>query len=155
MGMFIIVIALGLIIIFYLNSHQDKEIQESIKERNEIKLLNLQTEKKELIAFKNAVEISNRITNLNENYKITSLSSTKIVVDSYKNPEISIRLIWDISDCNLKISIYIHEKNEKDGVRVSDSIDFYGKSENEILDKLKVVFERIQHEYSVGRFIYL
>lgn len=153
-----IVIALGLLIIYNINSHQDKEIQENINKRNELKLLILQSDKereeKKSIAFKNAIAISNLIANRNENYKITSLNTTKILIDSYEIPEISVRLIWNLSDCKLKISMFI-EKNERDGFRVSESMDFYDKSENEILENLKVVFEKIQNEYSLTRIIYL
>ncbi len=156
--MFIIVIALGLLIIYNINSHQDKEIQESINKRNELKLLILQSDKereeKKSIAFKNAIAISNLIANHNENYKITSLNTTKILIDSYEIPEISVRLIWNLSDCKLKISMFV-EKNGRNGFRVSESIDFYDKSENEILGNLKIVFETIQNEYSLTRIIYL
>jgi hypothetical protein len=155
MVIFVLLLAIFFLIIANVASHPDKEIQRQENERNNIKLLLAESKIKEADAFKNALGVSKKIVNWNDTFNIDSFNTNSIELRSSGIPEIRLVIVWRMADYKLIISTTISSKERIEKCSFNNHINFYNKSESEIINELKIIFNEIQNEFHLNRFINL
>ena len=155
MVVFVIMLAIFFLIFSNVYSRQDKEIQREENERNNRKLLLAESKIKEADAFKNALGVSKKIVNWNDTFNIDSFTTNRIELSSVGIPEIRLVLAWRMADFKLIISGTVSSKERIKKSSFTNHINFYNKPESEIINELKIIFNEIQNEFHLNRFINL
>lgn len=155
MVIFVIILAIFLLIVFNVSSNQDKQIQKEENERSNRKLLLAESKIREADAFKNAIGVSKKIVNWNDTFNIDSFNTNSIELSSSGIPEIRLVLVWRMAEHKLIITTNISSKVKIKKCSFTNRINFYNKPESEIINELKIIFNEIQNEFHLNRFINL
>jgi hypothetical protein len=148
-------LAIFFLIVSNVSSSQDKQIQKEENERSNRKLFLAESKIKEADAFKNALGVSKKIVNWNDTFNIDSFTSNRIELSSIGIPEIRLVLAWRMADYKLIISGTVSSKERIKKSSFNNHINFYNKPESEIINELKIIFNEIQNEFHLNRFINL